>query len=55
MRNAMLVSLLIYLLAWFFTQNLYNHGLWLALMIYYVARAGSLAYHHNELYQFNQR
>ncbi len=43
MRNAMMLSLLLYLLAWWCFQGLANHGLWLALYIYFVARALSLA------------
>ena len=43
MRNAMILSLLLYLLAWWCFQGLANHGLWLALYIYFVARAVSLA------------
>ena len=53
MRNAMLIALAVYLIAWFLTQSLLNHGLWLALMIYYVARASSLAYYHLTLYRFH--
>jgi MATE family multidrug resistance protein len=53
MRNAMLIALAVYLITWFLTQNLLNHGLWLALMIYYVARASSLAYYHRTLYRFH--
>ena len=43
MRNAMIVSLLIYLGAcWLLIPWLGNHGLWLALMIFMVARALTL-------------
>lgn len=52
MRTAMVVSLLVYLLAWRLTQSFENHGLWLALMIYYVARAVSLGYYQRRLYEF---
>ena len=43
MRNAMLVSLLLYLAAWWLFQAMGNHGLWCALFIYFIARALSLA------------
>ena len=52
MRTAMMVSLLVYLAAWWLTQSLENHGLWLALMIYYVARAVSLGYYQRRLFDF---
>jgi MATE family multidrug resistance protein len=43
MRNAMAVSLVIYLIAWYFLAPLYgNHGLWAALTIFYFARALTL-------------
>lgn len=43
MRNAMIISLVAFLIAWYFLQSHYgNHGLWAALMIYFVARAASL-------------
>jgi multidrug resistance protein, MATE family len=46
MRNMMLVSLVIYLLAWAaLTPPLGNHGLWAALMTLFVARAMTLAAH----------
>ena len=46
MRNMMLVSLMIYLLAWAaLTPPLGNHGLWAALMTLFVARAMTLAAH----------
>jgi len=46
MRNAMIVSLSVFLLAWYFLQPAYgNHGLWAALMIYFVARAASLYFY----------
>jgi len=39
MQNAMLVSVLgVYFPVWFFTQGLFNHGLWIALLSLYVAR-----------------
>lgn len=44
MRNMMLVSLALYLLAWaVLTPPFGNHGLWAALMILFVARAVTLA------------
>lgn len=40
MQNAMLASVaLVYFPVWFFTQGLLNHGLWIALLSLYVARA----------------
>ena len=43
MRNAMIASLVVYLAAFYLlTPHLNNHGLWLSLMIYYVARALTL-------------
>lgn len=46
MRNAMIVSLLVYLGAWWFLQgNFDNHGLWASLMIYFLARAATLYYY----------
>ena len=44
MRNAMLVSTVIFLLAWWTLQPWGNHGLWAALYVNYVARAASLAW-----------
>jgi hypothetical protein len=48
----MVMSLCVYLSAWWLTQSFENHGLWLALMIYYVARALSLAWYQSRLYEF---
>ena len=43
MRNAMVISLTLYLLAWWGLSTPYgNHGLWAALMVYFVARAVTL-------------
>jgi MATE family multidrug resistance protein len=43
MRNAMVISLVIYLGAWYFaTPYFANHGLWLSLHIYFIARALTL-------------
>lgn len=39
MQNAMLISVLcVYFPVWFFTQGLFNHGLWIALLSLYVGR-----------------
>lgn len=40
MRNLMLLSLAIYLAAWFVLQPLGNTGLWGALLVHYIARGG---------------
>lgn len=46
MRNAMLISLLVYLAGWKVLSTYFdNHGLWAALMLYFVARAVSLYYY----------
>lgn len=45
MRNAMIISLALFLGAWFVLTPFGNHGLWASLMIYFVARAGSLAWY----------
>jgi MATE family multidrug resistance protein len=42
MRNAMLMSLAIFLVAWWALAPLDNHGLWAALYVHYVARMGTL-------------
>ena len=42
MRNAMVASLAIYLVIWWLTKPFENHGLWLSLMAYYVARSLTL-------------
>jgi MATE family multidrug resistance protein len=44
MRNAMLVSLAIFLLAWWTLRPYGNHGLWAALYVHYAARTGTLLY-----------
>lgn len=44
MRNAMLVSLGIFLAAWWLLRGHGNHGLWAAFYVHYFARFGSLAY-----------
>jgi MATE family multidrug resistance protein len=45
MRNAMLVSLAIFLAAWWALTPFGNHGLWAALFVHYAARAGTLLYY----------
>jgi MATE family multidrug resistance protein len=45
MRNAMLLSLAIFLAAWWLLTPFGNHGLWAAFYIHYFARAGTLLYH----------
>ncbi len=42
MRNAMVVSLVVYLGAWWLTQDFGNHGLWASLLIYFAARGLTL-------------
>jgi len=44
MRQAMLLSLALFLLAWWALQPLGNHGLWAALYVHYLARTLSLAW-----------
>ena len=44
MRSAMLVSLLIFLCAWWLLTPYRNHGLWAALHVHYLARIGTLYY-----------
>ena len=45
MRNGMVLSTLIYLLLWYMTTGLGNHGLWLALMGFMIARSLTLGYY----------
>ena len=45
MRNSMVLSILIYLLLWFVTEGLGNHGLWLALTGFMIARGLTLGYY----------
>ncbi|MDA0273461.1 MAG: MATE family efflux transporter [Proteobacteria bacterium] len=46
MRNAMVFSLLAYLAAWYFLAPIFlNHGLWLSLHVYFIARALTLWYY----------
>jgi MATE family multidrug resistance protein len=42
MRNAMLITVVIYLLSWWFLKPFGNHGLWGALYVHYLARIGTL-------------
>lgn len=49
MRNAMLVSLAIFLGAWWLLQPWGNAGLWGAFYVHYVARTGSLLYYYPAL------
>ena len=42
MRNAMIMTVVIYLVAWWLLRPLGNHGLWAALAVHYVARTGTL-------------
>ena len=49
MRNAMLISLFIFLIAWWLSLPLGNHGLWVSLYINYLARIGTLYYHYPAL------
>lgn len=44
MRNAMLVSLGIFLAGWWLLTPWANHGLWASLHVHYLARIGTLAY-----------
>jgi MATE family multidrug resistance protein len=46
MRNAMLVSLGIYLAAWWVLRPYGNSGLWAAFYVHYAARTGSLLYYY---------
>lgn len=45
MRNAMLLSLVIFFVAWKLTLPLGNSGLWLALCVHYLARTFTLAWY----------
>lgn len=55
MRNAMILSLAIYLLAWLLlTPTFGNHGLWGSLLIYFLARAISLYYYLPRVRQLTQ-
>ncbi|UCH49573.1 MAG: MATE family efflux transporter [Betaproteobacteria bacterium] len=45
MRNAMLVALAIFLIAWYLLRPFENHGLWAALYVHYAARGLALLYY----------
>ena len=45
MRNAMLISVVIFLVGWWLLKPWGNHGLWAALYVHYVARTGTLLYY----------
>lgn len=49
MRKAMLLSLAIFLAAWWVLTPLGNHGLWAALYVHYLARIGTLSYYYPAL------
>ncbi len=49
MRNAMIVSLAIFLVAWWLLLPFGNTGLWAAFYVHYVARTGSLLYYYPAL------
>jgi MATE family multidrug resistance protein len=44
MRNAMLLSLAVFLVGWWLLKPFGNHGLWAALYVHYAARTATLAY-----------
>ncbi len=43
MRNSMIFSLAVYLGCWYYTQPLMNHGLWLSMISFMLARSISMA------------
>jgi MATE family multidrug resistance protein len=49
MRNAMLMSLGIYVAAWWLLRPLGNHGLWAAFYVHYLARTASLVRYYPKL------
>ncbi len=49
MRNAMLISTVIFLLAWYLLRPFANHGLWAALYIHYAARGVTLLHYFPDL------
>ncbi len=49
MRNAMLLSGALFLLAWWLLQPWGNHGLWAALYVNYIARTVTLGWHYPAL------
>ena len=44
MRNSMLVSMVVFLLAYFLLQGFGNHGLWMALTLFSIARGATLTF-----------
>jgi MATE family multidrug resistance protein len=43
MRNMMIVSIIVYLISWWAASRVFgNHGLWLALNIFFIVRAVTL-------------
>jgi MATE family multidrug resistance protein len=51
MRNLMLLSLVIFLAAWFVLRPFGNAGLWMALLIHYIARGGLQALRYPALFR----
>jgi MATE family multidrug resistance protein len=49
MRNAMLMSLGIFIAAWWLFRPFGNHGLWAAFYVNYVARAATLLFYYPKL------
>ncbi len=49
MRNAMLISLAVFLLAWWMLVPFQNHGLWAALYVHYLARIATLSCYYPRL------
>ena len=50
MRNAMIISVALYIVALFSLPNLYgNHGLWLSVIIFMVVRALTLAFYYRRI------
>lgn len=50
MRNAMALSMIVYFTAWYVLTPMFgNHGLWASLIVFYLARAGSLAWRYRPL------
>ena len=49
MRNVMLIAVLfVYLPVWLMTQSLGNHGLWLSIILFFVARGGLMAWYYQK-------
>ncbi|RUR27654.1 MATE family efflux transporter [Vreelandella nanhaiensis] len=46
MRNSIFIAMAIYLPAWWLTQGLGNHGLWLAFTLFITMRSGVLVYYY---------